>query len=569
MSGSKKFSSKIASLENELLSVRHELALLQSSRSHRIAKFSRQLLSTSLSELPKTLKQFPDLLIKHSIPAPEMLNEDVDIFSPLTNSLPLFRFPNINIGYIGNGDSRTLLAFAQTCNTTPLRSTHAHELMSYNALQLVVLEIESYKKEHHLTLIQDAIRHEARLLVIASRDQITPKELTELNPIIHTVGLSSDSSIKPFANIYAINQKTPPRTPASSEGFIVINSAEDIAHIKYDKISILSSSFIEEIDQHDNHEAASAILDRLAAYSPILIEGKAPEWLPSSIKNLTSTSDREAALTKLSNPYEAERYAITCGRQTVIEHNPLTVVSKILLDIGLIDTPPEPPRVSVVLSMRRPQFLQQILNQLDKQTLRPHEVILMLHGVPEEEKIQAEETIELSDLVIKHEFVPESVLFGDVLNMAIDKAEGEFVTKVDDDDYYGENHLLDLYAAHLSSRADFVGKWNHWVYIQADDETISWTPEESCKYVRHIPGGTLFGKTSTFREIKFGKVRRAIDSELYRRAIKRGATLYSTHRYNYIRVRHDDHTYTATNADFKSRSDGNHIAGLPLDELTV
>lgn len=564
MAKSSKYTSRITSLEHELGTVRHELALLQSSRSHRTAKLMRQLASSSPAEVPKILKQFPDLLKRYSIPEPEKKQDQVDLFNPLTNSLPLHKYPNINIALVSNGKSRYNTLFTETCNAMPLNSTHANELIKYGALQLLLVDIEYYQKERDLALINLAMDGGARLILASHRAGSIPQELSEYNPVEIVAGIDRGSTIQPFADIYSITQRVVPRMIDNQvQPIATISDVSAINNISHSNISVLSKELISEID----YESACRILDKIASYCPVIIEGKKPSWVPDNVRSFTSEDQLKQIIHELNQPYVAERYSIDCGRKTVVEFNSLVVVSRLLFDLGLIEKLPKNPKISIILSMRRPQFLRQIMDQLSKQTLRPHEIILMLHGIPEEDKDRVEKFIASADIPIKHEYVSESVLFGDVLNKAIDKAEGEFATKVDDDDYYLPNHLLDLYAAHLSSRADFVGKWNHWVYIQADDATISWSPENANMYVRHIPGGTLFGKTTTFREAKFGKVRRAIDSELYRRAEKRGAVLYSTHKYNYVRVRHDDHTYTASNADFKSRSDGNTLSGLPIDDM--
>ena len=570
MGKSSKYTNRITSLENELSAVRHELALLQSSRSHRFAKFSRQLLSSSPTEAPKTLSQLPDLFKKYSVPAPEKSNGKVELFNPLTNPLPLYKFPNINVGLVTEVNSLAKLAFSQTCNATSLNSTHANELIAYNALQLVIVEPVAYKKnDAYVDLVNRAVESGSTLVIATTKETDIPAELLSIDHRKILLSTSSNSSLPPFADIYNLTQKVVPKdTDTSAQGINIITRPDEVSSINHDTLSVITRDLIDSIEESNNYDVACNLITLIASYCPVIIEGTAPKWLPSELLCIDDAQNElPPKIKEFNKPYHMERYSIKCGREAILQHNPLKAVSLILKDIGLIDSLPTEPTVSIILSTRRPQYLKQIIQQLEKQTLTPHEVIIMLHGVPNEDRDNCQQSIKDSRLNIQYEYISQDVLFGEILNKAVDKSTGEFITKVDDDDHYLPNHLLDLYAAHLSSRADFVGKWNHWVYIQDDKETISWSPENANMYVRHIPGGTLFGKTSIFREIKFGKVRRAIDSELYRRAEKRGAVLFSTHKYNYVRVRHDDHTYTASNADFKSRSDGSKIVGLPVDDL--
>lgn len=146
-------------------------------------------------------------------------------------------------------------------------------------------------------------------------------------------------------------------------------------------------------------------------------------------------------------------------------------------------------------------------------------------------------------------------MFGDNLNSALDSASGFYVTKMDDDDYYGPNHLNDLLAAYEFSRATVVGKWTNVTYLEDKDLVVTFSGGREEKYVQHLPGATLFTITDLLRRVRFGHVNRAIDSELYRRLEAKGGIFYSTHSLNFIRVRHDNgHTYDTSIEDFIAHS---------------
>mgnify|MGYP005673461321 CR=1 FL=1 len=62
------------------------------------------------------------------------------------------------------------------------------------------------------------------------------------------------------------------------------------------------------------------------------------------------------------------------------------------------------------------------------------------------------------------------------------------------------------------------------------------------------------GATGVFRSLRFGSVRRAVDSDINRRLVARGGTLYSMHKFNFVRVRHGDHTYNQDDENFLANS---------------
>jgi len=52
---------------------------------------------------------------------------------------------------------------------------------------------------------------------------------------------------------------------------------------------------------------------------------------------------------------------------------------------------------------------------------------------------------------------------GACMNLGVDAADGRYIAKVDDDNYYGRHYLTDLVNAFAYSGAGIVGKWAHYV----------------------------------------------------------------------------------------------------------
>jgi hypothetical protein len=135
---------------------------------------------------------------------------------------------------------------------------------------------------------------------------------------------------------------------------------------------------------------------------------------------------------------------------------------------------------------------------------------------------------------------------------------------MDDDDHYGPNHLTDLTTAHTYSNADIVGKWGNIVYLTERDVTLDYQIEREEKFGTHLPGATMLMERRLLNEYRFARVNRGVDATLWMRIRQDRGRLYSTHRFNFIRVRHDDHTYDRQEEGFLALSSGYLRLGLDL-----
>ena len=61
---------------------------------------------------------------------------------------------------------------------------------------------------------------------------------------------------------------------------------------------------------------------------------------------------------------------------------------------------------------------------------------------------------------------------GEALQACSDRAEGALVTKMDDDDVYGPEHVWDLVLARQYSGAQVVGKALDWIHLESQDITV-------------------------------------------------------------------------------------------------
>lgn len=553
----------IGSLQKELAAVKAELYSLQTARSVRAAKFFRQLINTRRpGDLLDHLRTFPSLLKRSEPPRIAALNARTfpnSVHAPA----PLFAYPNVNVAFAGE---RHRYPFELTMNCVEYDGSEHLILDKFNAVQAVVVDYETYdeKLAQSLRVRAENAATTAKLLLLVDLSIHTKKEVAaKVSDLKYSL---VDTSSPDFIYLDIYNLAGHDISAKDLQLVEVGDTLPDLESIHKDQILSVDYDLLSKT--HEVNRLLFSLLELAASGVPIIFKGKSPEALKGSpFLNYRKETELKDLLYR---PYVADKYRAITKRYTIAAFSPLRVINTLLADHLPHITTKDPlhPTISVLLPTRRPDYVDFALNYLESQTVRPSQVVLMLHGVSDSDYDKVLRRVKTSELTITTSRHDTNQLFGEVLNEGLSMATGEFITKVDDDDHYGENHLYDLCVARLHSQADIVGKWNNWVHITDIDEVISWAPEKENGYYGHLPGGTILARTSLMKELKFGYVRHGIDSELYERGKRRGLILYSTHRYNYVRVRHDDHTYTARNNDFMARAHPVKFKRLNLDNLT-
>lgn len=286
-------------------------------------------------------------------------------------------------------------------------------------------------------------------------------------------------------------------------------------------------------------------LELIASGVPLITDGGnvLNEILGSQYSLQKTPFEAQTYFDKLEDPLFRERQSIQARQLVLREHSHLARFEKLLDALGFDRTPVE--KISVIMSTMRQSMVEHGIESVASQVWPNKQLVLVLHRIRNadfdlEEINRIVGGLDFEVVILDR---GRDTVFGDNLNMALDAASGEYVAKFDDDDHYGPNHLNDLHLAYHYSGAMAVGKWANFVYLTGGDVTVDFVTHYGERFGSHLPGATLFMKRHDLRQLRFGRVKCAIDSDLYRRAAMRGGRLYSTHRYNFVRVRHDDHTY--------------------------
>lgn len=168
------------------------------------------------------------------------------------------------------------------------------------------------------------------------------------------------------------------------------------------------------------------------------------------------------------------------------------------------------PLVSVVLPTFREALIERCVEQFDKQSYPVKELILVMNSNTFSMESVSEKIRDREDIKILP--VPSNRVEGGCLNFGITAANGFYYVKMDDDDHYGENYILDMVLHNHSIDADIFGKSNCFFHFEDDNKTykreVEGKPQFSVfntdKAVKvHISGNSLSGKTSFFQKYNY------------------------------------------------------------------
>jgi hypothetical protein len=285
-----------------------------------------------------------------------------------------------------------------------------------------------------------------------------------------------------------------------------------------------------------------------AALWGVVLDGRD---LPSDVRARISTELRDIMEEPLPPPEDPLAWELRANRQrraAVRGHATSLVLDPVLRPDAAVPT--MRPLVSALLVSRRPALAAAALRVLEHQTYPDLEIVVALHGVPPVPEL--EQAIAASRRPVELVNVPAEATLGEALGLATSRARGSFVTKVDDDDIYGMEHVWDLVVAQAVSGAMLVGKPSQFVLLDQQGVTIRRKRPAYDVYGHSIAGGTIFIARGVLESLGgWRPVRAGVDRALIDRVLQAGGTIYLAAPFGFIYRRHGEaHTWDVGDAYF-------------------
>ena len=317
-----------------------------------------------------------------------------------------------------------------------------------------------------------------------------------------------------------------------------------------DFIKQARSALAVEMERIDSSESAQKVLELSAIGVPVILKenDQAEAWLGKQMTVLLNEIDAE----ELENPTLREKVSVELRRTALREHSTEKRLQQIREEAGLPVF--REPSVSVVVATNRPEMTERIFNTVKEQDHKNLELVFALHGDGFEDSYPDFLKSDLPVTVLRY---PKETIFGHVLSGASSAANGEWIAKMDDDDWYGKEHISDLLLASSYSDADLVGKGSEFVYLTEENLTIRRDLGDSEVESRTIGGGAMLVKAETFREINgWRELSRGVDVALIDDVVSNGGRVWRTHPFGYLlRRTKNQHTWEVDDRYFLRHAD--------------
>lgn len=208
------------------------------------------------------------------------------------------------------------------------------------------------------------------------------------------------------------------------------------------------------------------------------------------------------------------------------------------------------PGVSIIIPTNKIKYAENIFENYSRCNYKNKELIIILNN----NKLNIEDYIKKAE---KYENVriyklDEKISLGYCMNYGVEVSKYNYIAKMDDDDYYASNYILDAVNIFRYVDADIVGKASYFVYYEKYNCMGIMNTEYNNKYTPYIAGSTFFIKKEVFKKVKFRNLSLAEDFNFISDCSKANIKIYSGNRYNYVYMRHkklSDHTWKISSND--------------------
>jgi tetratricopeptide (TPR) repeat protein len=209
--------------------------------------------------------------------------------------------------------------------------------------------------------------------------------------------------------------------------------------------------------------------------------------------------------------------------------------------------------VSLIVPTNKAKYMENIFDNFDRMRYKEKEMIILLNNNQLLLKDYANRANQYDNVSIYQ--LDESNTLGECLNYGVEHAKYDFIGKIDDDDYYGENYLLDQMNVFVISDAAVACKSKRFILFEQEEQLWVFRGYGEDAVVPGGAGGTILAKREVFDVISFRAVNVAEDEAFFQDCTALGFKIYSSNKFNYLYKRHSnqsEHTFTDAEEFYKS-----------------
>jgi len=215
-----------------------------------------------------------------------------------------------------------------------------------------------------------------------------------------------------------------------------------------------------------------------------------------------------------------------------------------------------PALVSAVVATMRPERLPALIEMIENQVYPSLELILVLNRANFDQTLlsQLQDNMSRTVRILRGS---DTASLGELLSMGCDHAEGAYIAKMDDDDYYGPNFLADQVMCLEFSHARVVGKTRSFIHFRSDERFYLRDNYDEFEYAYNSPrGGTIMFHREVLRYVGWRCLSQGEDVAFIDDCRRFLIPVVSSDMFNYAHTRRDvsEHTWQVDRAYFQNKA---------------
>lgn len=246
-------------------------------------------------------------------------------------------------------------------------------------------------------------------------------------------------------------------------------------------------------------------------------------------------------------------------REVMLKHTYQHRVKDILSSLD-IDYDASPAKVSILMATMREHYIDRILENLGRQTYQNLELFIVTQGFSAQGVAKLKAGLDKIQNIKYYQVleINTEMTLGERLNKAAALATGEYLAKMDDDDFYFDNYLTDMVIPFSYGNFALVGKKEIFIYLESQNKTVIKYPEQSHRITDFVSGATLVIKKNIFDQVGgFNSLNKSEDSTLIEKIKALKLPIYAADPFNFMVWRSNDtsnHTWQVGDEEFLKNS---------------
>lgn len=196
------------------------------------------------------------------------------------------------------------------------------------------------------------------------------------------------------------------------------------------------------------------------------------------------------------------------------------------------------PGVSVIVPTFKRRYITNILENYLRSSYPVKELIIILNNNELDPKEYLSLAFGLENVKVLQ--LDEKFTLGRCLNFGVNNSKYDYISRMDDDDYYGPNYLTGLMNVFNYTDAQMTGKNPVFVYFENNSSLYLLNHDNP------VMGGTFVFKKEIFEKVRFRDMNFREDYYFLLDCISSGIKIHASDKFNYVYVRHsnlEDHTF--------------------------